>query len=199
MGVIVFVCIAGEFCMQLPLYGYELIKNKKINLGEWKMKVFARTAALFGLLTVMSAGPALALEVTRNVTIDKPVEVVWEKIGGWCAIAEWHPAIVKCNEQRDDENLRRLLTLDGGGEIIERLIGENEVSYSYAIEKSPLPFKNYEATISVEPDEKDDEKTLVIWTSSFDADGKPDKEVEDIVAGIYEGGLSNIAKMMAEE
>lgn len=160
------------------------------------MKLVQKYLLLAGLFTMLMAPQAMALEVTRNVTVNAPVEDVWEKIGGWCAIAAWHPAIEKCAEQRDDENLRRLLTLGDGGEILERLIGENETSYSYVIEKSPLPFKNYEATISVEPDEKDSEKTVIYWTSNFDADGKPDKEVVELVQGIYEGGLNNISKML---
>lgn len=168
------------------------------------MKLVKNLVASFGFLSLFMTASlistqAQALEVTRDVTVNAPVETVWEKIGGWCAISEWHPAIATCVEKRDEENLRRLLTLGDGGEILERLIGENETSYSYAIEKSPLPFKNYEATISVEPDENDPEKTVIFWTSNFDADGKPDKEVQELVAGIYEGGLKNIVKMLTKE
>lgn len=163
------------------------------------MKFIKRFAVAFTFASLIATGPAMALEVTKTATVGMSVEDVWEKIGGWCAISTWHPAIETCAESRDGETLKRLLTLGDGGQIHERLIGENETSYSYAIEKSPLPFKNYEATISVEADEKDADKTVVTWTSNFDANGKPDKEVQELVAGIYEGGLNNIVKMLSSE
>ena len=140
------------------------------------------------------ASPALALSAKTETILQAPLNKVWDKIGGWCAIKDWHPAVKACQETRKDNQLRRTLTLEGGGEIVERLTGEDERSYSYIIETSPLPVKNYKATLSVSA--QGNKQTKVKWSSTFDANGKPDKEAIDLITGIYEAGLTSITKMM---
>ena len=140
------------------------------------------------------ASPALALSAKKETTIQAPLNKVWDKIGGWCAIKDWHPAVAACTETRKDNQLRRTLTLEGGGEIVELLTGEDERSYSYIIETSPLPVKNYKATLSVSA--QGNEQTKIKWSGTFDANGKPDKDVVDLITGIYEAGLASITKMM---
>ena len=149
---------------------------------------------LGAFMITLLASPALALSAKKETTIQAPLNKVWDKIGGWCAIKDWHPAVAACAETRKDNQLRRTLTLEGGGEIVELLTGEDERSYSYIIETSPLPVKNYKATLSVSPQGND--QTKIKWTGTFDADGKPDKEVIDLITGIYEAGLASITKIM---
>lgn len=158
------------------------------------MKFHIKTLVAAGALLAAISSPALAIDVTKSVTVNKPMNEVWDKIGGWCAIKDWHPLFVECKETREGEDVRRLLTMDGGGELLEKLTGESERSYSYIIEKSPLPVKNYKSTVSVE--QLDETKTKITWAGTFDADGKPDKEVKDLFSGAYEAGLKSIAEMM---
>ena len=43
-------------------------------------------------------GAAHAAEVKRTIEIKGDRSQVWAKIGGWCAIADWHPVLAKCEE-----------------------------------------------------------------------------------------------------
>jgi hypothetical protein len=54
----------------------------------------------------------------------------------------------------DEEGSMRRLSLVGGGTIVEKLVklDDKERVYSYSIIDSPLPVKNYEATIRVKDD-----------------------------------------------
>lgn len=149
--------------------------------------------ALGSAVVLLSASQALAVDVKEEVTINASTDAVWAKIGGWCAIKDWHPAFVGCEEITEGDVLRRKLTLDGGGEIIERFVSKTDTSYSYVIEKSPLPIANYSSTVMVEAD---GDKTKVTWSSKFDAVDKPDAEVADMVSGVYKGGFSALAADM---
>ena len=45
---------------------------------------------------LISIGPAFALESSVTMTSSMSPEALWKKIGDFCGIASWHPAIEKC-------------------------------------------------------------------------------------------------------
>lgn len=147
-------------------------------------------------LLSMAMSPALALEVTRQVESEASPGEIWRAIGGFCQIADWHPAVTAC-EERDAEGVRqRTLTLDGGGVLVEDLLAHDDdaMSYSYAIIEGPLPVADYEATISVAPA---GEGSAITWTGTFDAAGASDEEARRVIGGIYDAGLAELAEMPA--
>ncbi|NJM55143.1 MAG: SRPBCC family protein [Verrucomicrobiae bacterium] len=111
----------------------------------------------------------------------------WAKIGDWCAIKDWHPAIANCTSEKKGF---RTLTLKDGGRIVEKQTKTGKFSYSYDIIDSPLPVKNYSATLTAKPDSNGN--TDVVWTAKFDAKDKSDAEAEAVIKGIFEAGLKNI-------
>ena len=42
------------------------------------------------------AGPANALEVSNFATVAETPDAVWQRIGEFCSIQDWHPAVSKC-------------------------------------------------------------------------------------------------------
>lgn len=156
------------------------------------MNLFKKMA-LGCAVVLLSASQALAVDVKEEVSINAPVDAVWAKIGGWCAIKDWHPAVIECEEITEGDVTRRKLTLDGGGTIMERLTGTADNSYSYVIEESPLPVANYAATIKVEAD---GDNSKVTWSSTFDAKDKTDSEAAEIISGVYKGGFEALVNDM---
>jgi hypothetical protein len=144
------------------------------------------SVAALGLLV----GSAAALEVNSSVTVAGTPDAVWQKIGDFCAIQTWHPAIASC-EQRDEggETYRTLTTADGA-KIEEKLVEKTETSYTYEILDSPLPVNNYRATLSVAPE---GEGTRVDWRGTFDAKDASDDDAKGVMSGIYQAGLDEIA------
>jgi hypothetical protein len=133
----------------------------------------------------------LELHVDPN-KVDEARKALWDKVGGWCAISEWHPAIAKCEESKDGDATFRTLTLKDGGVIKEKLVDTGSTSYRYAIIESPLPVKNYEAQFSVTPDDDDLDEINVVWSATYDAEGKPDKEARGVIDGIFKAGIESI-------
>ena len=153
-------------------------------------KVLVGTAAALGLI-IASAGSALAVEVSKDVDVKTAPADVWKKIGGWCSIRNWHPAIKTCEMSEEDGATWRLLTTQDGATIKEKRTAEDEMSYSYSITESPLPVANYNATISVEANE-DGGGSKITWIANFDAKGASEEDAQKAIEGIFESGLNAV-------
>ena len=155
---------------------------------------FGRMIAAAMLCTVM-AGPAFALDVTKTATIAASPDATWKAIGDFCGIANWHPAIAKCEQSMMGKSTMRTLTLNGGGTIVEKLLGrsESKMKYSYAITESPLPVAGYKSTISVK---KSGMGAVITWTGHFSAKGAPDDKAVEVISGIYQAGLDSLTKKL---
>jgi hypothetical protein len=78
------------------------------------------TVAAAVVALVFSGLSAGAVESTYQATSTATPEAAWKKIGDFCGIATWHPAVEKC--VLSDDGKMRTLSLKGGGTIVETLV-----------------------------------------------------------------------------
>ena len=158
-------------------------------------------SAVCGAADAASIASGKKLEVNVDPEkVNEETKALWNRFGGWCAIAEWHPAVKSCEETKDGDDVYRTLTLQDGATIKEKLLDTSAVSYRYAIIESPLPVKNYEAQFSVVPDDDDLDEVNVVWAATYDAaDGKDDKEARKTIDGIFKDGIANIETMIGKK
>ncbi len=151
----------------------------------------------FAMLLLLPTQAAFALEASATKDIDADPAVVWATVGDFCGIANWHPAIEKCEPSTVDEALIRDLTLKDGGKIREQQESrdDDQFNYSYKIVEGPLPVSDYESTISVTPKEGG---STIEWKGTFEAKGAPDDDVVKLITGIYEAGVDGIASATAQ-
>jgi hypothetical protein len=116
---------------------------------------------------------------------DVAPDEMWSRIGDFHEIAAWHPAIA--SQDNLDDGRVRALHLEGGGTVTESLVQEGERTYTYRIDDSPLPVSDYTATISVR--EGDGGGCVIEWRADFQAVGASDEQAQEIVTGIFRGGL----------
>ena len=160
------------------------------------MRVLKASLVALAATFALSA-TADAIEVKKKREAPGKPEELWAVVGDFCAIKDWHPGIVECEEFEEDGDTYRTLTLGDGGKIKEKLTGKDDTSYSYEIIESPFPVKNYSSTLEV--DEEDEEDRLEIeWEAEFDADGVEDEKAEEIIKGIFKAGVSAIKKKAIE-
>ncbi len=74
---------------------------------------------------IVSTAAAFALESNVTVKSSLPPEVVWQKVGDFCGIKTWIPAVADCVVSPDGK--QRTVSLKGGGEVIERLDNWDEL------------------------------------------------------------------------
>ena len=134
-------------------------------------------------------------KVSMSLDLGVPAEKVWDLIGGFNALPDWHPAVEKSEIEGEGHGSIRTLHLAGGGEIRERLeqMDDEGKLYSYSIISSPLPVANYSATITVK--ESESGGSIIEWSSEFEAEGAPENEATKTIEGIYQAGFDNLSKM----
>jgi len=135
-------------------------------------------------------------KVNMSTELDVSSKEVWDLIGGFNALPDWHPAVEK-SELEQAGSMRRL-SLVGGGTIIEKLEkkDDNRRLYSYSIINSPLPVANYVATLSVT--DLGHGKTKVEWSSEFKPAGAAEADAVKVIQGIYQAGFDNLKKMFGD-
>jgi len=126
--------------------------------------------------------------VKRMLTVSAEPEDVWAVIGAFDGLPDWHPVVAKSETSSEGGDTIRVLTTADGAVLSEKLLAhsDDDRSYSYSITESPLPVKNYRATIVVDDAEGG---STVHWWSDFDPDGVSGEEAEAVIASIYEAGF----------
>ncbi len=133
-------------------------------------------------------------KVNMQTELDVPAQQVWDLIGGFNALPDWHPAVER-SELESGGQVRKL-SLAGGGTIVEKLetIDDGDRVYTYSIIDSPLPVSDYTSTIRVRQDSNGD-STIVEWSSSFEASGVPENEAVQVIEDIYQAGFENLKRI----
>jgi hypothetical protein len=157
-----------------------------------KSKVIASVAAVLAMAVTVSHA-ASGISVRQVAKVNGTNTEIWAKVGGFCAIKDWHPALAGCEESKEGDATFRTLTLKDGGKIKEKLTGTSETGYTYQIIESPLPVKDYSASFSARADNDEPGKAVVVWSASFAAKGKPDSEARGVIEGIFKDGLKSIS------
>lgn len=159
-------------------------------------KIILQSLLLIPLLTITTSAYANCLKVSKGTTVNASPSTTWKMIGDFNHLDVWHPVVVDSKLVGDTTGVGavRVLTLGNGASITEKLLSHDNTAhnYSYAITESPLPVSNYESTISVTP--AADGKSVVKWSSSFNAKGASDEEAVKTITGIYDAGLNSLNK-----
>jgi len=150
-----------------------------------------RTAVAAGAVLLMSGLAAHALESSAKASSKLSADALWAKVGNFCGIGKWHPAVEKCELSADGKT--RTLSLKGGGTIVEALVKMDPAarSYTYSIVRSPLPVDKYTSTISVAADGAG---SIVTWVGKYDAKGAPDADAQKAIQGVYDSGLKALTQ-----
>ena len=131
------------------------------------------------------------VQCTLNLTT--PSAEVWNLTGDFCDVDDWHPGITACQLRVIDGRLHRILSLNGGGELLERRIAsEPGLTYTYRVTGGPFAADKLIMTFSVEPIGG----TRIDWIANFSAD---DLATEARIAAFIEAGLAGIKGKVAPE
>lgn len=146
-----------------------------------------------------AAAPVAAetLTVTKEVVLPLAPAAVWAKVGDFNGLNTWHPAIAKSeivSGANNETGAHRKLTLGDGAVIVEELASRDDagMSITYTIVEGPLPVVDYRSTLSVAAE---GEGSKLTWSGSFKpAAGVEPAKASEIIGGVYQAGLDNLAK-----
>lgn len=131
-------------------------------------------------------------KVDMSLSLSVPAEKIWNLIGGFDALARWHPAIARCESVNEGGKMRRKLSLTGGGEIVEELErhDDKEHAYSYRIVSSPLPITGYHSELSVA--DQGPGRCTVRWSSTFEPAAGAEQNATTAIRGVYQAGFDSL-------
>jgi Polyketide cyclase / dehydrase and lipid transport. len=132
------------------------------------------------------------VSVTRQV--NAPADAVWQMVGGWNSLPQWHPEV--STSALESDGLIRRVRLADGTEIRERLehFARAGRQYTYIITESPLPLSFYRSTLRVQPEEVG---ALATWFTEFETAGAPAEEMAETLRAFYTAGLANLDRILA--
>jgi mxaD protein len=162
------------------------------------MKPMLRLAPVLALLSIPQAGfsaPAGQLQVKKTMTLVATPSEVWSRVGDFCGIGKWHPAVAKCEIVSGTENkvgAVRVITTRDGAVFRERLLARSPATHSlrYNILESPLPVTAYVATLHVS--KAPSGGSLVEWTGTFRSPKDKQEAAVKALEGIFQAGLDNL-------
>ena len=148
------------------------------------------------------------LTVTQTIEISAAPETVWGKIKDFNGLNTWHPAVAKSEIVSGTNNQKgavRLLTLQDGGTIKEKLLRYNyankSMSIKYTIIEGVLPVSHYVSVISIKPGKGGG--SVVEWYGKFQRKsqlafppaGEDDATATNTITSVYKAGLENLKKL----
>jgi dienelactone hydrolase len=136
---------------------------------------------------IISAFPAQALESTMSVRSSLPAAELWKKIGDFCGIPTWDPAIERCDLSEDGKQ-RTIQFFGGIGRAVAVLEDWDNAhhSFSWTTSSTPAPLSNSRARVSVIAD---GETSILKLTASYEAKGVSDAEARKMVDDAMYRGL----------
>jgi len=112
--------------------------------------------------------------ITRTVKLGATAKQVWDVIGGFYTIHEWHPDISKTEIPKDQiqtRQLRRELTFPGQPITVEELVSLNNADFHYTYKWHAglwgEEVKDYKASLRILTGDLN-ETCIVQWESTFD-------------------------------
>jgi len=136
-------------------------------------------------------------KVTMSTRFNASADQVWKILRDFNGLPVFIAAIKKSTmEGSGIVGAVRTLTLEGGGPpIVEKLekLDDQAKTLSYSIVTSPLPLKDYVATVEVV--EHRPAECEVKWYSTFEPSGAPEAEAVKIIEGVYSGAFEGLHKL----
>ena len=148
------------------------------------MRIATISAAAATLL--ISTGSAFALDSSVTMTSSMSPDALWKKVGDFCGIGDWHPAVEKCVLGADGK--QRTLSLRGGGTIVEALESCRQSQshlHLYDLVRAPagreLSFDNQRFARS-------QRFVIEMGRQNMTPRAPPDADAKKVIDGIYESG-----------
>jgi len=137
--------------------------------------------------------------VSVRVTQQFPLsaDAMWLMIGQFGDTGRWSGRPPEaCVHAGEGIGSLRTLTIADGRVIVDRLIAEGPLSYTYEIVSSPLPVASYRATMAVAPLGPD--SCEFTWSGEVEPAGIPNEQAVALFEGVYRQGIGLMQRQIAQ-
>lgn len=134
-------------------------------------------------------------KVTMSTSVAANADMLWQAVGSFSAIGQWHPLVEVLKSDGDGKGSTRQLRLANGAVLQERLeeVSPGERLHRYSLLQGPLPIRDYVAEIRVK--DNGDGTSTVEWSSDFTVTQGPEADIAKSIQDLYQAGLDNLKKI----
>jgi mxaD protein len=132
-------------------------------------------------------------KIDNEIVIDRRPEEVWAMLGDLAAVTRWVPGVATARM----EGMRRICTMEDGGEIHEEIadFSDERRRYSYEQTVHPLNFRRSEGTLAVEPHGEDGSR--IVWNAEIEfADPAQEGQFLGMLEQGYAGALQRLKEVV---
>ena len=137
-------------------------------------------------------------EVSKSARFEAAAADVWALVSEFNGLPSWLPPVAASATDGEGVGAVRLVTLQDGAQVKERLeaFDPGAMSYTYSMtDMGPLPIGSYESTVVVTADGSG---CTMSWTATFEPAGAPEEEVAGMIGGLYDSGLGSVREKLGE-
>jgi uncharacterized protein YndB with AHSA1/START domain len=127
--------------------------------------------------------------IDNEIVIDRSPEQVWAVLGDLTAVTRWVPGVQTARM----EGMRRICTMEDGGEIHEEISDLDGRSFRYEQTVHPLGFERSEGTLRVEPN---GDGARVVWNAEIEfAEPAQEAQLLPMLEQGYAGALQRLKEV----
>ncbi len=139
-----------------------------------------------------------------STILDAPAGLVWALVRDFNALPAWHPSIerseIEEGRSADSVGCVRSFRLSDGAHIREKLLSlcDQTMSFTYDFQTSPIPARNYKATLRLTKETKGD-RTFAEWWATYDCDPGKEAELTPLFRdGVFRTGFEALKRKSAD-
>jgi mxaD protein len=132
-------------------------------------------------------------KIDNEIVIDRRPEEVWAILGDLGAVTRWVPGVTSARM----EGMRRICTLEDGGEIHEEIADFSDLERRYHYEQTvhPLGFERSVGALAVEPHANGSSR--VVWSAELEfADRAQETQFLSMLEQGYSGALRRLKEVV---
>ncbi len=176
--------------------------------NQMKILKLAIILNLFLPTLLLAHGPT-PQKAKERITINLPVEKVWELVKHFDRISDWHSDIKSSSgDGKLESGGIRTLTFQNGEELVDELdsFSDKDHEYSFRIKKEnvkALPVSSYSVTLQVTPGENENTSVVNLKsrfyrgdTGNTPTDNLNDEAAVKAMTDYFKNGLDNLKKKL---
>ena len=132
--------------------------------------------------------------IIETATIGLDAETLWEKIGAFGSVADWHPLLNSVAVLGEGAGAIRIAYGEQGVPQAERLqlLDAERHLYRYTMEETSMPVRDYTGEFRIDP--TGDAASTVVWSAEFELTPDGDGRTVEAVRHFLHAGTENLRR-----